>query len=140
MIGCSKSCFTDFLWIFFPNKAERLNFATLRFLDKELIVNFAGQELRITDLIADVETWKGTAAAIILHVEIEGRDKYALPQRMSEYYVLLRLLTLLFGEVPAYLVERINTITDEAVLATLAQQILTIKRIEDLVIPVDERE
>jgi hypothetical protein len=42
----------DFLWIFFPNEAERLNFATLRFLDKELIINFAGQELRITDIVA----------------------------------------------------------------------------------------
>lgn len=41
----------DFLWIFFPAEAERLNFATLQFLDKELIINFAGQELRITDIV-----------------------------------------------------------------------------------------
>ncbi len=81
----------DFLWIFFPAEAERLNFATLRFLDKELIINFAGQELRITDLVAEVETWDGVPEAIILHVEIEGRDKQTLPQRMSEYYVLLRI-------------------------------------------------
>jgi len=46
----------DFLRIFFPAEAERLNFATLRFLDKELIINFSGQELRITDLVAEVET------------------------------------------------------------------------------------
>lgn len=278
----------DFLWIFFPNEAERLNFATLRFLDKELIVNFAGQELRITDIVAEVETWDGISETVILHIEIEGRDKYALPRRMSEYYVLLRmfrqklvlplalvlqpgvggllwqtyqesifghqvlqfsygqvgirdlssqtylaenspvaaaltvlmqpqgesqawiklvalqkvvesnlsegdkfflvefmntyaptgelfdpreeimqkladvemtwserlraegraegerkmllrLLTLMFGEVPGYLVERINTITDEAMLATLAQQILTIKHIEELVIPTAEQ-
>ncbi|MEZ4727163.1 MAG: DUF4351 domain-containing protein [Caldilineaceae bacterium] len=81
----------DFLWIFFPAEAERLNFATLRFLDKELVINFAGQELRITDLVAEVETWDGIPEAIILHVEIEGRDKQSLPQRMSEYYVLLRI-------------------------------------------------
>ena len=81
----------DFLRIFFPAEAERLNFATLRFLDKELIINFAGQELRITDLVAEVETWEGVPEAIILHVEIEGRDKQALPQRMSEYYGLLRI-------------------------------------------------
>lgn len=81
----------DFLWIFFPAEAERLNFATLRFLDKELIINFSGQELRITDLVAEVETWDGVPEAIILHVEVEGRDKQALPQRMSEYYVLLRI-------------------------------------------------
>ncbi len=81
----------DFLWIFFPAEAERLNFATLRFLDKELIINFSGQELRITDLVAEVETWDGVPEAIILHVEIEGRDKQTLSQRMSEYYVLLRI-------------------------------------------------
>ena len=79
------------MWIFFPNEAERLNFATLRFLDKELIINFAGQELRITDIVAEVETWEGVAETIIVHVEIEGRDKYSLPRRMSEYYVLLRM-------------------------------------------------
>lgn len=81
----------DFLWIFFPAEAERLNFATLRFLDKELIINFAGQELRITDLVAEVETWEGVAETVIVHVEIEGHDKYSLPRRMSEYYVLLRM-------------------------------------------------
>jgi hypothetical protein len=56
----------------------------------------------------------------------------------GERKMLLRLLTLLFGEVPATLVERINTITDEAVLTALAQQILTIKRLDDLVLPVDK--
>ncbi len=82
----------EFLWIFFPAEAERLNFATLQFLDKELVINFPGQELRITDVIAEVETWAGTTETIILHVEIEARDKQSLPQRMSEYYVLLRIL------------------------------------------------
>ena len=81
----------DFLWIFFPAEAERLNFDTLQFLDKELILNFAGQELRITDLVAEVATWEGVAETIIIHLEVEGRDKVALPQRMSEYYALLRI-------------------------------------------------
>ncbi len=56
----------------------------------------------------------------------------------GERKMLLRLLTLMFGEVPATLVERINTITDEAALTALAQQILTIKRVDDLVIPVEK--
>ena len=54
---------------------------------------------------------------------------------VGEREMLLRLLTLMFGEVPAPLLERMNTITDEATLAALAQQILTMKRIEDLVLP-----
>lgn len=82
----------DFLWVFFPAEAERLNFATLRFLDKELIINFPEQELRITDVVAEVETWDGVPEAIILHVEVEARDKQTLAQRMNEYYVLLRIL------------------------------------------------
>ena len=81
----------EFLWVFFPAEAERLNFATLQFLDKELIINFAGQELRITDLVAEVATWEGVPETIILHLEVEGRDKMTLPQRMSEYYALLRI-------------------------------------------------
>ena len=82
----------EFLRVFFPAEAERLNFATLKFLDKELVINFPGQELRITDIVAEVETWEGVAETVILHVEIEARDKRTLPQRMSEYYVLLRVL------------------------------------------------
>lgn len=81
----------DFLWVFFPAEAERLNFATLQFLDKELIINFAGQELRITDLVAEVATWDGIRETIIIHLEVEGRDKVTLAQRMSEYYALLRI-------------------------------------------------
>lgn len=95
MIGFSRSSSTAFCLTFsgsfFPSEAERLNFATLQFLDKELIINFAGQELRITDLVAEVATWEGVAETIIVHLEVEGRDKVTLPQRMSEYYALLRI-------------------------------------------------
>ena len=56
---------------------------------------------------------------------------------VGECKMLLRLLTLMFGDMPATLVERINTITDEAALTALAQQILTFKRLDDLVLPGD---
>ena len=82
----------EFLWVFFPAEAERLNFATLHFLDQELIINFPEQALRITDLVAEVETWEGVPETVILHVEIEANNKQTLAQRMSEYYVLLRVL------------------------------------------------
>lgn len=57
------------------------------------MINFPTQELRITDIVAEVQTWQGETEAIIVHVEVEGRDKRTLPQRMSEYYVLLRLFS-----------------------------------------------
>lgn len=53
----------------------------------------------------------------------------------GERKMLLRFLTLMFGDVPTTLVERINAITDDAALTALAQQILTIKRLDDLVLP-----
>jgi hypothetical protein len=86
----------QFLRLFFPDEAAALDFNTLRFVDKELVVNLPSQELRITDLVAEVATWQGEPEVIILHIEVEGRGalwaRQALPQRMSEYYALLRIL------------------------------------------------
>ena len=82
----------DFLLIFFPAEAERLNFTTLKFLDKELVINLPDQQLRITDIAAEVETWQGEPELLIIHVEVEGRNRQTLPQRMSEYYSIMRVL------------------------------------------------
>lgn len=82
----------EFLRLFFPREAERLDFSTLTFLDKELIINLPHQELRITDLMAQVNTGDGNPETIIVHIEVEGRKKQAVPQRMFEYYGLTRLL------------------------------------------------
>lgn len=49
--------------------------------------------------------------------------------------MLLRLLTLLFGEAPPSLVERIQAINDEETLAQLAQQLVTIQSLDELVLP-----
>jgi predicted transposase YdaD len=82
----------DFLNLFFPDKATQLNFNTLTFLDKELIINLPDQLLRIPDIVAEVETHNGQPEVIIVHIEVEGRDKNSLPQRIFEYYTLLRAL------------------------------------------------
>ena len=42
--------------------------------------------------MAEVSTLDGEREAILVHIEIEGRDRHSLPQRMFEYYSLLRLL------------------------------------------------
>ncbi|MCP4361745.1 MAG: hypothetical protein GY796_27350 [Chloroflexi bacterium] len=83
----------DFLRLFFPNEAAQLNFDTLKFLDKDLIVNLPEQALRITDIIAEVERLTGEKEVIITHVDVEARRKKPLPRRMFEYYALLRLLS-----------------------------------------------
>src|SRR5215212_1871416 len=82
----------NFLTLFFPEQAARLDFSTLVFLDKELIVNLPGQVLRITDIVAEVDALDGQKETIIVHIEVESRDKQTLPERMYEYYSMLRIL------------------------------------------------
>lgn len=82
----------DFMRLFFPEEAIRFDFSTLIFLDQELVVNLPGQTLRITDVVAEALSYDGEAETIIIHVEVEGRDKKSVPKRMFEYYSLLRLL------------------------------------------------
>jgi hypothetical protein len=82
----------DFMRLFFPAEAARLDFSTLAFLDQELLVNLPGQTLRITDVVAEVAASNGELETVIVHLEVEGRDRRSLPQRMFEYYGLLRLL------------------------------------------------
>jgi hypothetical protein len=82
----------DFLHLFFPAEAARLDFATLTFLDQELLINLPEQKLRVPDFIAEVSTLDGESEVIIVHVEVEGRNRRSLPQRMFEYYSLLRIL------------------------------------------------
>jgi hypothetical protein len=82
----------DFMGLFFPAEAARLDFTTLTFLDHELRINLPEQTLRVPEFVAEVSTLDGEREAILVHIEIEGRDRRSLPQRMFEYYSLLRIL------------------------------------------------
>lgn len=82
----------EFLRLFFPEEAARLDFRTLTFLDQELLINLPEQVLRVPDFVAEVLTLDGESEAILVHVEVEGRDRRSLAQRMFEYYSLLRIL------------------------------------------------
>lgn len=82
----------EFMRLFFAEEAAHLNFDTLHFLDKELVINLPDQTLRITDVVAEVETLTGEKEVILVHVEIESNPQRRFPQRMFEYYALLRVL------------------------------------------------
>ncbi|MEM7531062.1 MAG: hypothetical protein AAF639_02705 [Chloroflexota bacterium] len=43
-----------FTYLFLPEKAAQLNFDDINFFKQELVVNFPGQALRITDVVAEV--------------------------------------------------------------------------------------
>ena len=81
-----------FMHLFFPEEASQLDFDTLRFLDKELVINLPEQTLRITDVVAEVGIRTGGKRTILVHVEIEAYPKRGFPNRMFEYYALLRVL------------------------------------------------
>ncbi len=81
----------DFLELFFPEAAARLDFRTLRFVDKEVFVNVPEGEVRRADLVARLETRYGEPKLILVHVEVQAKPENAFPRRMFEYYALLRL-------------------------------------------------
>ena len=78
------------LHLFFPEEASKLDFSTLRFSDKELIINFPKRKVRIGDILAEIQTYNGEPQTLILHVEVEAREKKSLPQRLFEYYGMIR--------------------------------------------------
>ena len=65
-----QNCFDDFLKLFYPDVAERLDFATLRFLEKELFTDFPEGSRREADIVAEVKTHDGDPEIILVHVEL----------------------------------------------------------------------
>ena len=81
----------DFLALFFPEAAARLNFTTLRIADKEIFANVPAGEVREADVVARLETREGDPEIVVVHVEIQAEHKSDFPRRMFEYYSILRL-------------------------------------------------
>jgi hypothetical protein len=81
----------DFLELFFPEAAARLDFETLRFVDKEVFANVPEGKVREADVVARLETRDGKPELVLVHVEVEAEPKSDFPRRMFEYYALLRL-------------------------------------------------
>jgi hypothetical protein len=80
----------------------------------------------IMDKLLNVEmTWGDR-----LRAEGEARGRLA-----GERTMLLRLLTLMFGEAPPSLVARIQAIDDEETLAQVAQQLVRIQSLDELALP-----
>lgn len=95
-----KEFFAEFFWLFFPDWAERFDFSTTEWLDKELVSDALEGESRYVDVVARVATLEsvsgpdGRAAdswLTLIHVEIEAADTVApLRRRMFHYYEPLR--------------------------------------------------
>ena len=83
--------FRDFLELFFPKVAKRLDFRTLVFLDKELFADLPQGPTREVDVVARLETQEGEPETVLVHIEVQSRPEKDFSRRMFEYSVLLWL-------------------------------------------------
>ena len=83
--------FRDFLELFFPKVAERLDFETLVFLDKELFADLPQGPTREVDVVARLETHEGEPGIVLVHVEVQARPEKDFARRMFEYSAMLWL-------------------------------------------------
>jgi predicted transposase YdaD len=81
----------DFMELFFPEAAARLDFQTLRFVDKEAFANVPDGTVREADVVARLHTHEGEPELVLVHIEIQTEPEGDFPHRMFEYYSILRL-------------------------------------------------
>ena len=86
-----EGLFRDFLELFFPEAAARLDFQTLRFVDKEVFANVPEGTVREADVIAKLQTREGKPELVLVHIEVQTEPESDFPRRMFEYYSVLRL-------------------------------------------------
>jgi hypothetical protein len=86
-----REFFQDFLELFYPDAASRLDFRTLKFLDKELFTDFPEGSMREADVVAQIQTHEGEPELILVHIEVQSRPEKDFEQRMFQYFALLWL-------------------------------------------------
>lgn len=83
--------FADFIGLFFPDIANKLDFTNIKLLDKELFKDSPTGAKREPDLLVEVSAVDGGTELLLIHIEVQTiRDRY-VPYRMWEYYSLIRL-------------------------------------------------
>src|SRR4051794_13263012 len=86
-----QAFFQEFMELFYPDIAARLDFTRVRFLDKETFTDLPQGDQREADLVAQVYTLDGQPEIILAHIEVEVRRRSSFAQRMHEYYMMLKL-------------------------------------------------
>src|SRR4051794_35121014 len=86
-----RTFFREFMELFFPSVAARLDFDRVTFLDKETFTDLPQGKQREADVVAQVYTLDGQPEIILTHIEVEARRRSELPERMHEYYKMLGL-------------------------------------------------
>jgi hypothetical protein len=83
----------EFLELFFPSVAARLDFESVELVDKELFKGFPDGVPRWPDFVARVKTREGKPEIVMVHVEAQTKTNPGFGRRMFEYYALLWLAT-----------------------------------------------
>jgi hypothetical protein len=91
-----REFFPEFLNLFFPEQAARLDLTNLEWLDKEVFPDPPQGDVLVLDLVARVRRLPtsedaGGETVALVHVEVESRDAVAaFRRRMFQYYEALR--------------------------------------------------
>jgi predicted transposase/invertase (TIGR01784 family) len=81
----------EFLELFLPDIAARLDFESLSFPNKELFKGFPDGRLREPDVVAELRSQDGEREIVLVQVEVQAEPETDFGKRMFEYYALLWL-------------------------------------------------
>ena len=85
-----EAFFADFLRLFDPATAARLDLSKISFRSGEVFTDIPQGERRTADIVAEIATLAGDPELVAVHAEIQRQRKVNFPYRMFEYYTLLR--------------------------------------------------
>lgn len=85
-----RAFFAEFLRLFDPATAARLDLDTIEFRDTEAFTDIPQGERRTADLVVQVRTVEGVPELVLIHIEIQREREARFPWRMWQYYSLLR--------------------------------------------------
>ena len=80
-----RAFFAEFLRLFDPETAARLDLDTIEFRDTEAFTDIPQGERRTADLVAQVRTVTGAPELVLIHVEIQREREARFPWRMWQY-------------------------------------------------------
>ncbi len=81
----------EFVELFLPEAAARLDFGALRFPNRELFKGFPEGQRREPDVVAELRTLEGQQEIVLVHVEVQTDVRSGFGRRMLEYFALLWL-------------------------------------------------
>ena len=86
-----RGFFREFLELFLPEVAARLDFSSLRFPNREVFTAFPEGQRREPDVVAELRTREGEPEIVVILFEVQADVRGDLGKRMLEYYDLLWL-------------------------------------------------